>query len=59
MGERPAGFSLERINVNGHYEPSNCCWADATAQAFNQAHRPVERRLQGRRLMPHTLKELT
>lgn len=30
------GLTLERINVNGNYEPSNCCWATKKAQANNR-----------------------
>lgn len=26
MGPRPDGFSIERKDVNGHYEPDNCLW---------------------------------
>ncbi len=26
-GSRPAGYTLDRINVNGRYEHSNCRWA--------------------------------
>ena len=36
MGERPQFHSLDRINVDGHYEPSNCRWATAYEQRINQ-----------------------
>ena len=36
MGQRPHGKTLERIDVNGNYEPSNCKWATATEQQRNQ-----------------------
>lgn len=36
MGERPAGTSLDRIDVNGHYEPANCRWASNVLQRWNR-----------------------
>lgn len=45
MGERPAGMSLDRIDGNKGYEPSNCQWATRTEQNRNSSqNRMIEYR---------------
>lgn len=36
MGDRPAGLSLERVDVNKDYSPENCVWDTYSNQAYNQ-----------------------
>lgn len=35
IGGRPKGYTLDRINVNGNYEPSNCRFASNHIQSRN------------------------
>jgi len=39
MGERPEGYTLDRINVDGNYEPANCRWATKEVQQMNMVRR--------------------
>lgn len=36
MGNRPEGFSLDRENTNGNYEPGNCRWVSLETQNNNK-----------------------
>ncbi len=37
MGQKPSSeLTIERLNNNGNYKPSNCCWATRQTQAENK-----------------------
>lgn len=36
MGDRPDNYTIDRIDYNGNYEPSNCRWTDIHTQAINK-----------------------
>jgi hypothetical protein len=36
MGERPERLTLDRIDTNGNYEPTNCKWSTRSEQQYNR-----------------------
>lgn len=41
MGKAPDGLTLERVDTNGNYEPSNCIWASYKDQQNNRTNNKI------------------
>ncbi|WP_155418730.1 hypothetical protein [Pseudomonas fluorescens] len=41
MGDRPAGMTLDRRDVNGNYEKDNCRWATGSEQCRNKRNNRI------------------
>lgn len=54
MGPRPEGYTVERIDNDGHYEPGNCRWASRWEQGQNR-HDTIRFEYQGQ---PRTVAEI-
>ena len=38
MGDCPEGYTLDRIDTNGDYTPTNCTWSDSETQQNNKTN---------------------
>jgi hypothetical protein len=58
MGDRPEGYSIDRIDNNKGYYKDNCRWADRTIQANNQREKKNLRKVSINN-REYTLRELS
>lgn len=57
MGNPPDNYSLDRINVNGGYQKSNCRWSPAIWQARNKRKRGRIEEFSAREIIRHLKKQ--
>ncbi len=41
MGPKPEGLTIDRIDTEGHYTPSNCRWATRQQQSANRNYNRI------------------
>lgn len=58
MGPKPYGYKLDRINVNGNYEPSNCRWVTNKESVTNRRPHVKNRDVAPKMLPPGSLEWL-
>jgi hypothetical protein len=50
LGERPEGYTMDRIDNEGDYEPGNVRWATQTTQVQNRTYQPQQKLSAGAQL---------
>ena len=58
MGFKPSGMTIERINNDGDYEPSNCQWLTRSENSLKRNKKPFNmEKLEGMKTINFNLEE--
>ena len=57
MGERPSGFTLERVDNDAGYSPDNCRWASRAEQLLNRRN-TLKVSIEGQTYLAHHLAKM-